>query len=95
MFSNVFVAYLLGPESTLASDLHEAGVVLFSKMPAKLYVPKALSALIEMCPWLNTNRTVLAAKFMQSNPLYTGFDASRGVCMAEQQLVVAHGIEVP
>jgi hypothetical protein len=26
-FSYVFVAYLLGPESTLVSDSHEAGVV--------------------------------------------------------------------
>jgi hypothetical protein len=49
-FSYVFVAYLLGPESTLASDLHEAGIVRLSKLPTKLYVPKALSVLIEMCP---------------------------------------------
>jgi hypothetical protein len=37
---------------------------------------------------------VLAAKFMhpsQLNPSYRNFDASRGVCAAEQNLLMTHG----
>jgi hypothetical protein len=77
-FSYVFVAYLLNPEEALDSDQHDVGVTRTTALPAKLYVPKAKSTLLDMCAERNSDSELVGATFMhptQLHPSLTGFSA--------------------